>query len=169
MCSRFCFRLPHQDCNVLYCIAQFLGRGDVLFEVGARINIVLTMDWANEIIATLDGMICEITWLICLKIDNCVILSRLGTSDSQLSLIDLCMRIFSTSAAHDVSITKPDIWALLASTSTLAAASTPAIFNPLRCPVDNLWLAMSVVRICEENILITLYLQIYLVNVLLAI
>ena len=89
----------------------------------------------------------------------------LGASDSQLALAYLWV-LLNTSAAHDVSISEFDVWSLFAPTPTLAAATTSIIFNPFRSSVDNLWLAMCVIGICEENIVVTLNLQIYLVNVL---
>ena len=163
-----CLRLPHHDCNVFHCVAQFLGRSVVSCIVSDRVDLVLAVDRACDILTALNFlalMVCEVTRLICLKIDNWIILGGLGAGDSQLALANLWV-FLDTSAAHDVSISEFDIWSLLAPTSTLAAATTPIIFIPFRSSVDNLWLAVCVIGICEENIAVTLNLQIYLVNVL---
>ena len=130
---------------------------------------MLTMNRASDILTTLDRMVCEIARLIGLEIDNCVIVGGLGAGDSHLALIEPWIIFLNTSAAHDVSITEFDIWSILAPTSTLAATLTPTISSPLRCSVDNLWLAVGMIRICDEGIVVTLNLQIYLVNVFLAI
>ena len=81
-------------------------------------------------------------------------MSSLRTGHSHTALIGLCKRTFGTSAAHDVSIAKSDIRSILASTSALAAASTPIVLTPLRRPVDNLRLTVGVVSIREKIIAI---------------
>ena len=97
-------------------------------------------------------------------------MGSLGAGHSHTALIGLCERTFGTSAAHDVSIAEPDIRSILTSTSALAAASTPiVVLSPLSRPVDNFRLAVGVVSIREKVIAIILNLQVYLVDVLLAI